>query len=1258
MRSILIIFLLTPLIFFAHNYSLISFNNYHNPSISQDLMSFISSNITLRWNTDSQCFEKVLPSNDNLVLNYNNQINSELSSEKNGTIMHYYSDDHSKPWYEENYKKGKLYGTYKEWNSEGQLMRVTNYKNGVFHGDHKRFYRDGSIMHEFTFNKGTGIDKIYDPNGQLILEINYKDGLTDGSFTEYFPTGYTKTNGFFKEGKYHGEWRMWNYYNQLNYQFSFNEGRLDGVGQKWYDNGHPSFEGEFNDGKRNGSFSTYFDDGTLHSECGFINNTMSGLCIYSTKSKQHYEGTGDIYWGQWIGQRFEIKYKNGFKDGETKVYDEQGNLRSIETYLNDTLNGLQYYFLKDSTKIEHKYHKGVFDKRLKMFWPNGKLKIETHLDQPFTNNSWAYISDGNEIENFPLRFENGIGANLFYVEGAYNTWNENGQKLIDATFKKGKLNGEFKLWYDNGNLKSTGFKQDTLQLVEWKEYDKDGKLIGQASFDDMGKLKYADGIVIDYFKNFSIKSKKSYVKGIQEGEANYYNWKPLDNGQNNSCFKKENYKNGKLHGLLTVTMSDNSDDKSDVTDYSLIANYQNGVLSGEYEEYEKYQWTRGHRNNSKVGYYTNGLFTGKVEVKTFEGGGELNYSERIENYQNGKLLSGKYEEGLDDVGPLLIEHYTKKYLFDGTRKEWNDEGTLILEENFNKGKLHGIRKRWNDDGKLILEESYINGKLHGSKKEWSYEGKLILEENYINGEEVIDFPEIEVEDLKHSAVSLDSYPFLNTYYKTIYRLDEKNQDSILVMSLYNKNTDTLIEEFEVDLEKHLKNYTYHVNGNEQEKKLLVGEIYYKNDKVYLKNEYNFMYSGLKKHETALTSQIYYPSELTIIDEDDILDEVIMRYSSSADGFLVHYIKVNKDSLSKIHFHRDGNWVLEKRYSTYNTAKNNVDYKRFYGNILIEEIKFSNGLFYWTKWFPNGNYLHKSTLDIPETDNNFRHEMKSLARYLLDFIEDHESWQPLLKRYKEFRVGTTREWHSNGQLALEVNYVMGRKDGLEKRWYRNGERQSVVNYKMDSIVGDNKYWEKEGKKQHKGQKNIYSNGGEGISNYEWLYDIDALPWLGDGEKSSLNYQNTYRLRPFFEDDNKVPSVSSSQYTQDTLSEEVKKLFDEDPRSAWISADMQDNQFEYIEAYSFGDEITAFLNGDNSSIDNWKAYARVKRMRMYKLENGKETYVCDLFLKDLMGEQSVQGIPLSEDDRGSFIKLVILELYPGDKYNKVAISEIYH
>ena len=83
MRTILIIYILTPLLFFGQNYSLISFNNYHIPSISQDVMSFIDSNISLRWNSEGQCFEKVQPFDDNLVLNYNNQINSELSSEKN-----------------------------------------------------------------------------------------------------------------------------------------------------------------------------------------------------------------------------------------------------------------------------------------------------------------------------------------------------------------------------------------------------------------------------------------------------------------------------------------------------------------------------------------------------------------------------------------------------------------------------------------------------------------------------------------------------------------------------------------------------------------------------------------------------------------------------------------------------------------------------------------------------------------------------------------------------------------------------------------------------------------------------------------------------------------------------------------------------------------------------------------------------------------------------------------------------------------------
>ena len=90
-------------------------------------------------------------------------------------------------------------------------------------------------------------------------------------------------------------------------------------------------------------------------------------------------------------------------------------------------------------------------------------------------------------------------------------------------------------------------------------------------------------------------------------------------------------------------------------------------------------------------------------------------------------MSGKYEAGLDDRGPELLEFYGADG-FEGTRKKWYYEpneydvrednfGTLILEENFNKGKLHGTRKRWSDDGKLISEEKYINGELHVSKKE-------------------------------------------------------------------------------------------------------------------------------------------------------------------------------------------------------------------------------------------------------------------------------------------------------------------------------------------------------------------------------------------------------------------------------------------------------------------------------------------------------------------------------------------------------------
>jgi antitoxin component YwqK of YwqJK toxin-antitoxin module len=57
-------------------------------------------------------------------------------------------------------------------------------------------------------------------------------------------------------------------------------------------------------------------------------------------------------------------------------------------------------------------------------------------------------------------------------------------------------------------------------------------------------------------------------------------------------------------------------------------------------------------------------------------------------------------------------------------------------------------------------------------------------------------------------------------------------------------------------------------------------------------------------------------------------------------------------------------------------------------------------------------------------------------------------------------GTHKDWHENGQLWVEENYIDGERDGLYRRWYENGQLGSEQNYKDGEQVSE-KRWDEEG-----------------------------------------------------------------------------------------------------------------------------------------------------------------------------------------------------
>jgi len=53
-------------------------------------------------------------------------------------------------------------------------------------------------------------------------------------------------------------------------------------------------------------------------------------------------------------------------------------------------------------------------------------------------------------------------------------WDNNGQKLLDVTYKDGKMDGKLTYWYENGHKKIEGTHKDHRRVGKWTYYNENG----------------------------------------------------------------------------------------------------------------------------------------------------------------------------------------------------------------------------------------------------------------------------------------------------------------------------------------------------------------------------------------------------------------------------------------------------------------------------------------------------------------------------------------------------------------------------------------------------------------------------------------------------------------------------------------------------------------------------------------------------------------------------------------------------------------
>ncbi len=136
------------------------------------------------------------------------------------------------------------------------------------------------------------------------------------------------------------------------------------------------------------------------------------------------------------------EYKNGIRNGASVSFGPTGNLQLEETFFNDKKNGesVAYGNYGGQLKLVENYRDDVLQGIRKSFYQDGKLQEE------------GYYKDGQR-------------------NGSVKWYRQNGTTSLEYTYENGVLKGPAKVYDDSGKLKQEGVYFNNNEEGEWKEYN-------------------------------------------------------------------------------------------------------------------------------------------------------------------------------------------------------------------------------------------------------------------------------------------------------------------------------------------------------------------------------------------------------------------------------------------------------------------------------------------------------------------------------------------------------------------------------------------------------------------------------------------------------------------------------------------------------------------------------------------------------------------------------------------------------------------
>ncbi len=347
-----------------------------------------------------------------------------------------------------------------------------------------------------------------------------------------YPNGKPSSEGWLVEGKPDGYWKTWYENGQLKSEGNRLNFELDSLWKFYDEQGQLKLEIWYKNGRKNGERISYLPDESLHenfvddSKNGFTNTyDRNGHWIKAVPFENGLENglarvmdtTGLItelitYQKGFITAREKINrvdaenkkqglwkwfyadgkiqsegtYKHGLKNGVFKTYDQQGNLKNIEKYLDDQ----KQTDAEEITKLEVK----------RDYFPNGKIKIEGTYRNGQADGIRREFNEKGEVEKTFLMKNGQVTA-----EG-----------IVEAN---GQRKGVWKEFYPDGSVKANGQYTDDFKSGYWEYFHPNGTLEQKGSFDEKGQYS---GVWQWYDESSRLIRTENFRNGVNDGELTEY----------------------------------------------------------------------------------------------------------------------------------------------------------------------------------------------------------------------------------------------------------------------------------------------------------------------------------------------------------------------------------------------------------------------------------------------------------------------------------------------------------------------------------------------------------------------------------------------------------------------------------------------------------------------------------------------------------------------------------------------------------------